>query len=447
MADVGVARQNWLGENIREDAEFSDKVMALARQPIERELHSLTKYLNGVRNYNFVPVSAPYAFGCAIESALKSFEEDGVGPLSTGVSPGVMKMVRGIVGALGLEDRDPPRDRRPRVVFARVDCREESEELSDLLLRCMREYGLSFVRGRGYAIEGCMFRDSPLMALQQLARDEVMRGVGQGGPLVGECCSDCMQRYRESPEKIRVVGFDVADCYGYVGVGFTDHQEALCAASRGLLEVHGVATEHGDRALRAALGGRPVRVRSRNMIPDVLVLCPLDWDEPIPGWTLPHALVVESERISEAGEVLESFGRRISGALEMWKCHMAPHVPRVAATFADGGAGAYRSTGSTLRALESEPAAMGKCMSHKSAVRMFLADAGAAVEKAQRAADDVYDRMVMDIRKADGSSEDSRFEREGGHKARTRLPDAPGLYAGGWGGAGEDWRVGARVAR
>ena len=401
-----------MGDLIPERGDFSDAIMEMARHPIEREVHSLPKYLNGLRNHNFVPVSAPLAFGCAIDSALKTLDDGGGGPLGDDVSPGVLKMVRGLGTALGMDERLVAPDRRSRVIFARVDCHEESTELVDALLECMREYGLSRGRGRGYAIEGCMFRDSPLLALVKPARDEIMEMIGAGGPLTGDCCSDCAQRYREKPENIRVVGFDIADCYGYVGVGFKDCQDAVSRANRGLLEIRGVGTEHGEEALRAALEGRPMRVRGKNLLPDVLVVCPLDWDEPVPSWTLPHAVIVESERVSDADEIMEAFGRRISSALGMWDCHMAPHVPRAASRFAGGSSGAYRTTGQTLRMIEAEPAAMGKCLSHVGAFRMFLWETGADFDDVKTVSDDLTSRMVKDVLKADASSEDSGFERE-----------------------------------
>ena len=364
-------QRSWISENIKEQTPFSDEVIASAEDsPWEPDVHTMSRYVNSVRNQNAMPVSAPFLYGAALKEALGQLK-NGEGPLSMRISVPVLKMVREIAGLLEPHD-ESPEDRDPRVVFARVESDEEGMELAAAMRVCMREFSSVRSRGRGYGIDGCRFFDQPILALPERARGAIAGVIPKGGPLSGKCCRRCSEIFSREGGSTRVRGFDVSERHSYVGRGVSDVDGLLADSARGMVEIWDIRSVSGHAALRSVAGSSSVRIDGEVVSLDVLALCPLAWGEPVPEWTLDRALVVDSVR-ADGGEVaVAAVGYRIRHVAARSSLHVAPHVPFLAAGFARAGKVGYSRNGESLGRLDMEAAGKSGCVSHENAVLSYF---------------------------------------------------------------------------
>ncbi len=159
---------------------FSEDVLGAVRESKERKLYNLEERLDLVRNHTYIPVSAPMGFRNAIAYGMELMDKQGEGPLVKGVSSGVLRMIVAIRNAIGGEVAERAPDRRPRVVFARVDSYDESSELIETLMDCMAVYIEKFGRGMGFRVNGCRFSDDPLLVLPEDAMRMVNEIIDRG---------------------------------------------------------------------------------------------------------------------------------------------------------------------------------------------------------------------------------------------------------------------------
>ncbi len=307
---------------------FSEDVLGAVRESKERKLYNLEERLDLVRNHTYIPVSAPMGFRNAIAYGMELMDKQGEGPLVKGVSSGVLRMIVAIRNAIGGEVAERAPDRRPRVVFARVDSYDESSELIETLMDCMAVYIEKFGRGMGFRVNGCRFSDDPLLVLPEDAMRMVNEIIDRGGPLERACCERCETLYGDDLHSVRAERFSpVAESrLGLIGAdsGNGNVLDEICRANRGLLEVRGMVGSDNENALRIGLRAESVRIRSVRMTPDVLVICPVGWGEVIPDWMARESIMVESERPVKKREFVDVIGRGILRA----RGSAGPHTSR-----------------------------------------------------------------------------------------------------------------------
>ena len=391
---------------------FSEDVLGAVRESEDGKLYNLEERLDLVRNHTYIPVSAPMGFRNAIAYGMELMEKKGEGLLVKGVSSGVLRMIVAIRNAIGGEVAERAPDRRPRVVFARVDSYDESSELIETLMDCMAVYIEKFGRGMGFRVNGCRFSDDPLLVLPEDAMEMVNEIIDRGGPLENACCDRCRVLYEDSPDSVLSESFSVVSepRRGFIGRdGAGNVFDELCRANRGLLEVRGVAGANNVEALWMALNAERVKIGSVSMTPDVLVICPVGWGDAIPDWMLRKSILVESERPLKKREFVDVIGRGIERASELSSRHVSPHVAEVAASFALGRGG---STGSwdVMRGIEDEIEASGECLSHKRAFQLFFGGDDCDLEAMKEISIELYRLIEKDVRVAYGSSDERRFE-------------------------------------
>ncbi len=152
-----------------------------------------------------------------------------------GVSSCVLRMIVAIRNAIGGEVAERAPDRRPRVVFARVDSNDESSELIETLMDCMAVYIEEFARGLGYRVHGCRFSDDPLLVLPEDAMEMVNEIIDKGGPLEKDCCDRCWVLYEDSPDSVLSESFSVVSefRYGFIGPEGEKGSRMSCAGRTG----------------------------------------------------------------------------------------------------------------------------------------------------------------------------------------------------------------------
>ena len=401
-------QRSWISENIQEQTPFSDEVIESAEDaPWEPDIHTMSRYVNFVRNQNVMPVSAPFLYGDALKDALDRLKH-GEGPLSTETSAPVLKMIREI--SLLLKPLDEgPRDRDPRVVFARVEFDEEGMELAAAMRACMREFSGSRGRGRGYRIDGCKFFDQPLLALPESARDMIAGVIPTGGPLTGQCCRRCSEIFSSGRGSTRVRGFDVSERHAYIGRGVSNVDGILVDTIRGMVEIWDIRSVSGYFALRAVAGSSSVRVDGEVVPLDVLALCPVAWGESVPEWTLDRAIVVDSIRADAGESAVAAVGYRIRHVAARSSLHVAPRVPFLAAAFAAEGKVGYSRNGESLGRLDMEAAGRSGCVSHENAVLSYFR--GDEAPDAATIEAELGKMVERDVLMAWKSEADSSYER------------------------------------
>lgn len=378
---------------------------------------SLPVYLNRIRNRRFLPVSAPYVFRNAVGSALGMRSEGDKGPLKGEVSPEILRMLQDFIVALGWNERASAGENQEiflpdggsRTVVAWVNNPEEGAELMRLMRACVQEY-TGYARGRVFSVRGCRYRDEPLRLLSDAAVERMAREVDRGGPFWGEPCSVCRLLHGGAPARVivRDSGEGNPPPFGVVGAGNFGLEEAMVMASRGMLEVVGPVRGDSLRALRMVVRDGPVTLGEDRMTPDVLAVCALGWTEPVPEDVLASAIVLRSVRPSGESEVSHAVARGMSGATTAENCHVAPHVPAVAAraveNFGDGSGPAE-----VVRDLRDVMAGLDGCMRHRRAFDMLFGSEDS--EKASMSmSSDLQEMLSRDVLMAMGCSGDLRFE-------------------------------------
>ena len=378
---------------------------------------SLPVYLNRLRTGNFLPMSAPYVFRNAVGSALEKRSRGREGPLAGDVSPEVLRMLRDFAAALGWDEslsggdnqEAPVSDGRSRVVIAWVNSPEEGAELTGLMRACAQSYA-EYARGRVFSVRGCRYRDEPLRLLSDESAGRLTSECGRGGPVWGEPCSVCRLIYGGDPLRVRVRAAAKfhPPRFGIVGSGDFGLDEAMVTANRGMLEVCGPVRGDSLRALRMVVRDGPVRIGVDRMTPSVLAVCALDWSEPVPEDILANAVVLRSTRPSGESELSHAVARGISGAAKAEVCHVAPHVPVIAARaveyFGDGSGPAE-----VVRDMRDVMASLDGCMGHRRAFDMLF-DEEDSEEAALSMSSDLQEMLSKDVLMAMGCSGDLRFE-------------------------------------
>ena len=393
---------------------FSEAVLSRGDRVGEKP-QTMEEYLESIRNSNFIPLRAPALFGQALNYAAELRAKD-EGVLVSDLSPGVLRIMESMRLALGSKFEAPDSDfrsaRLPAVVVARVDGWEEGSELVDALLRCMSDYSARVRRAAPRRVAGCAYGDDPLLLLSEVQRATALKIVTRGGAIEGHACSRCDALYADDVRSARVERREITEFSAHAVSDAEDPGALykLALANRGLLAMRGIGGEGARGIIRTILSGKRICVDVESMSPDVLAVCLIGWEEPIPDWLSARSLVVESERPSSERDLACAIGRGISAMEAALGRHVAPRAVSVAAwsemssSVRRGAAGAISTVRDSLETAD-------RCLTHKDAFRAFAPYFGDKHEALADISLHLCETLEKDVLRARASSGSERFER------------------------------------